>query len=205
MTPSTAAACWDGISLKTERLSASIYDESAEWSVDEAHRYANWMARVEALLPEGVEASYFFGGFEFTGAGDLCELAVSADFDGSIEFNEVFDVVARSCGSTKAEIKAARAIEAPVYTVQLLSTSDEDAAKSAAYAINDLGEYWHGFYEVGGFPDTNPSAHVEPATLDDGRVVYRVIVGAFTSAAAAKATRADIQATLGREGMVRRL
>ena len=206
LAPIPAAACWDGISVGRERVGVMIDDEQAQWSVDEAHRYANWLAQVEALLPEGAEASYFFGGIELAGDdGGACELVLDEDFDGYVAFAEMFDVVARSCQSTQGEIATALAIEAPVYTVQLLSTTHEDAAQSVAYAISERGEDWHGFYEVGGFPAFNDSAHVLPATLDDGRVVYRVVVGAFLTSEAAEATRAQIQDTLGREGMVRRL
>lgn len=205
--PTPATACWDGVAAVSERVEFLFSDEDADWSELDAQNYANWLMRIDALLPAGTKAGYQFGMTFTKGPDDLCQLSFE-QHDAAYDIEDVFDVVAEACNVSEAEVAAAAKLEADVFTVQLYSVADLAKADSIASNINYVRtceSSWHGFYEAGGFPSINACAHVLSTTLDDGRTVHRVIVGNFLTRAEANLVRAELNTQLGRDGLVRRM
>ncbi|MFO0601539.1 MAG: SPOR domain-containing protein [Polyangiales bacterium] len=80
--------------------------------------------------------------------------------------------------------------------MQVLTTTSPLRAREAARAIDVAGRGAHGFIEVGGFPASNPTAHVLTACG-----VHRVVVGAFLD----REEAAALAASLGSGAWVRTL
>ena len=200
LSPLTADACWDGVWIESERVSLMIVeneDGDLEWPDAGLHESADWVLALEALLPPGETLSVEFG-IAYFSDGSICTGILDVN-----SFAQLFTEVVAACGRTPAEATTALALAPTLYTVQLLSTDDRAAADARAEQLNGNCQ-WHGFYERGGFPSFNACAEVEPATLADGREVYRVIVGTFLSRASAEQAEADLRGELGQAGMVRR-
>src|SRR5690554_4793988 len=101
--PTPAAACWDGVSVASERVEFSLSDEDASWSESDAKDYANWLVRIEALLPPGTKAGYQFGTTYTEGPDDgPCDVTFD-QVDAAYDFESMFYVIAEACKVQKPE------------------------------------------------------------------------------------------------------
>ncbi|MFV8753757.1 SPOR domain-containing protein [Nannocystaceae bacterium ST9] len=201
LVPNTADACWDGIYAASEKTELRILEGDAWAANADLESAADWLTRIDALLPGDARLSVDMGYVDLTSESGTCSLIDPPEIG---DFEQLFDLVAASCQRSKAEIASAREQSASLYTVQLLSTREREAAEALIEELETEGCSWHGFYEQGGFPSFNPCASIETATLADGREVHRVLVGNYLSRADAELDRRSIRADLGHEGMVRR-
>src|SRR5687767_13285573 len=70
LAPNLAAACWDGIAVSTDKVIVAIEGDE-RWSPEQARHWATWIARIDALVPEGKTLSITHGYVE------VCELGAS--------------------------------------------------------------------------------------------------------------------------------
>ena len=56
LAPRTGFACWDGHTAESARVSLCVMDGATEWQPATARELADWLVRVEALLPPGYRA-----------------------------------------------------------------------------------------------------------------------------------------------------
>ena len=120
--------------------------------------------------------------------------------DGTMD--RLFRVLARELGVSPAERRAALGATSGAHTVQVAASRDRAAAEALAERLADQGE--HGFYEAGGFPALNATAHVVEGVDASGAPVYRVFVGAFLEGADAERVASRLRAA-GRRAFVRPL
>src|SRR5262249_26019597 len=116
-----------------------------------------------------------------------------------------FSRVAAATRASAATVKRARAVDAAPLTLQVFAGHSEARAEAFAKRINDAGEGAHGFYNAGGFPANNPTAHVVDGVDASGRALYRVVVGAFLAKSDAVATGAELKKATGIAGFARAL
>jgi SPOR domain len=198
--PATAHACWDGTAIVTERTSIAIEGE-ASWSPEQARRWASWAARIDALVPEGQNLSTNFGIVELCDAEGTCStLSETWQGDGFT----LFELTAAATGASRRTIARARHRDVAPLTVQVAASHDLEAAMHLASRINEAELGLSGFMDVGGFPSSNPYAHVVESE-QDGQITYGVVVGAFLGREDAETARAALSAELGLRGFVRPL
>jgi hypothetical protein len=200
--PSAANACWDGISVSTERITLAVPGD-ATWSPEDARRWAKWAGRIDALVPAGKTLSVVFGDVEICDdATSTCTLA-PATWDNADPFT-LFELVADTVGATPKQIATARKTAITPLTVQVAATDDLAAAHRLATRVNEAGLELTGFLDIGGFPAMNAYAHVVESTSTVG-TRYHVVVGAFLQRDAAKSAAAELDAQLGLHGFIRTL
>lgn len=188
LAPSSALACWDGTYAVVGDV--ELMDFDIGWSPERAREVATWLGRLDALLPDGAVLRLEFGHATLElPDGRTLEPAWSGR-----SFPELFRAVAAAVSAPAATAGAARSLATPVFTVQTGAFTTRDAAERFAASLADRGE--HGFFETGGFPADNPTAHVIEAAG-----AYRVVVGAFVDRTAAQA----LATTLGGAAFVRTL
>ncbi len=188
LVPSPAVACWDGTYAALGDV--ELMDGEEGWSADRAVELATWLGRIDALLPDGAVVMVEHG---YVSVQLPDGTTLEPGWDGG-SLAGLFEVVAATLGAPPERVRAARALTTPVFTVQAGAFNTRGAAERLAATLSDVGE--HGFFETGGFPADNPTAHV----IEDGGA-YHVVVGAFVERAAAQA----LAATLGRGAFVRSL
>jgi hypothetical protein len=198
LTPEPAAACWDGLLVERDNMFVQI-DVSTPWYVD-VQIAADWVTRIDALLPAGAELTVTFGLVDIVDPQGTCVMVTAEEVD---DFEAAFARVASACGSSEAEIAAARDLEGELFTLQLLSTRDRAKAEATVEAINESQCEWQGFYSEGAFPGANRCAELETIWQADGREVHRVLVGNYLDRVTAELDRAEISGELGIEAMVR--
>lgn len=198
LAPSLAHACWDGVALSTDKLTIQRFDTQS-WSPEEVRHWAKWVARVDALLPEGSHLDVFEGDATFCDGEKEC-----VEIGTGLTPFELFERTADAVHASKSTIFAARRMEPVPYTVQVAASHDLAAAEKLAARINASELGIHGFYEAGGFPSMNAFAHVvESFAADD--VQYHVVVGAFLAKDEAETARDVMTSELGVHGFVRKL
>lgn len=196
--PSLAHACWDGVALSTDKLTIQRFDTQS-WSPEEVRHWAKWVARVDALLPEGSHLDVFEGDATFCDGQKEC-----VEIGTGLTPFELFERTADAVHASRATIHAARRMESTPYTVQVAASHDLAAAEKLATRINEAELGLHGFYEAGGFPSFNAYAHVvESFGPDDTQ--YHVVVGAFLAKDEATNAMDVIASELGMHGFVRKL
>jgi hypothetical protein len=216
--PSRAEACYDGYEANVRNAAASVGFGSV-WHPEVARHVATWLTRVDALLPAGVTVTVYPWSVECE--GKACA-TTSVALDVRAGFKAAFAATARNVGADARTMRRAGALAADPVTVQVYAGSQQTARAIAERISNhqpggEAGENWvgspddegaanwSGFYEAGGFPAFRPAAHVVRATLPDGSVVHRVVVGAFLTVADAEVVRASVEAATGARGFVRPL
>jgi hypothetical protein len=187
-----ARACWDGHAATVGGVTFAMAS-GTEWSPERARMLATWLGRIDALLADGETVMVEHGYVSVCAAGGGC---LEREWD-ERALSRLFLDVAKDVGASPAEIRAARRVEGRVRTVQVAALATREAADVLAARIDDDGVGSPGFYEAGGFPASNPTAHVLRATGARGETVYRVVVGAFTDAASAEAHRIELASALG--------
>lgn len=200
--PASADACWDGVSIATERVSLSIAsDAHATWSPEQARRWAKWVARIDALVPEGKTLLAEFGTVEICDdATDECtELETTWENDDAFT---LFELTADAVAASNKTIAAARRTTAMPLTVQIAASHDLDAATKLAARVNAAGLELSGFLDIGGFPAMNEYAHV---VVSADHATFQVVVGAFLARSEADAVATMLDAELGLHGFVRPL
>jgi hypothetical protein len=166
-----AHACWDGSMAVVGRVTYTTFDDS--WSADDALQQARWLSRIDRLLPEGASLEVWPDPW-LTVGGDTIEL----EFNGTL--SDLYHQTARALRVNPLHELMVRHAPGPtVWTVQAGSFASEAQALRQAETIGSSCA--SGFYEAGGFPAMNPTAHVERES--DGR--FRVVVGAFLERAEA--------------------
>lgn len=202
LVPASAAACWDGVSASTSKVELAI-ESSATWTPEQARHWAKWIARIDALVPDGKSLRVLHGDLEVCDAdGEGCQAIDGAWIDGRAFtlFERAADLFAAS-GST---IAAARHLDRAPLTVQVAASHDFAAAERLAARIDAAELSLAGFLVIGGFPSVNADAHVVESSADD-RFVYHVVVGAYLDRDEAEAARATLEGELGLHGFVRPL
>ena len=81
----------------------------------------------------------------------------------------------------------------------------EKRADAFAERINRSSAGDDGFYTAGGFPASNPRAHVVGGRDAHGHPIHRVLMGAFLTRPEAVAAKAELKKELGIEGFARTL
>jgi hypothetical protein len=201
-----AHACWDGHRAAVRRVTLSIPGDR-RWTPEEARAAAVWGARIDALLPPGTVLDAFGGYAELcTDQHGGCGATMAEIRWDGVRLADLFAKVASATGASKAIVRRARMLGAQPLTVQVLAARSEANAKAFASRINAAGAAGiDGYFEAGGFPATNPSAHVLAAVDAKGNAVYRVVVGAFLTKADADAARAELYRSAGVDGFARAL
>ncbi len=199
--PSPAEACYDGYEANVRKASASVGDD-ARWDPDVARSVATWLTRIDALLPDGVSVIVYPWGVECEGPA-----CAEAHHDVKGGFATAFAVTARNVGASPGTVRRARALGSEPVTIQVYAGAWQSARALAARIGEQQPEdaAWTGFYDAGGFPAFRPAAHVVRATLPDGSVVHRVVVGAFLTVADAQGAQASLSAATGLQSFVRPL
>jgi len=185
LSPSQAAACWDGTRLHYGKV--MIDGGGMTWDPKLAASAAIWMPRIDAILP-GTDRYYFEWGTAYFDAGVEIHYP-----EGRLDI--LFRRLANHQGLSRAERRAAMRAGGHAYTVQLGAFSTEEAASRYANGLwNDayasetsIGAF--GVYEVGGFPAENSTLYVIEGDNAEGETVYRVVSGAFSERGAAAAVR----------------
>lgn len=195
-----AAACWDGWLAVLGGVEIRRGLAVAAWDPDHARQAARWGTRINALLPPGAALSIDWN--EASCGSDKGACGGVTTFAGSSEdLPATFRAVAKAFKVREPETRKARALEPELYTVQIFAGSVRGArAVKDRVADREVGE--QGFFQEGGFPAGNSTAHVlrDPAA----RGPHRVIVGTFLSRKEADAARAGLRAQ-GFGGYVRTL
>jgi hypothetical protein len=200
--PRTAVACWDGISAETSKVSISIADEDS-WSPEAARRWAKWIARIDAIVPDGQRLAVMHGYVEVCDEdGSACR-GIDANWDDLRPFT-LFERTARLFDAPRATIAAARRTTTAPLTVQVAASHDLFAAEKLAERINAAELSLHGFLEIGGFPSGNAYAHVVESPSAD-TLTYHVVVGAFLDRESADAAQEIVERELDLTGFVRTL
>jgi hypothetical protein len=195
-----AAACWDGYAATVGHVQIQHGMGSAAWSPEDARHAARWGARINALLPAGASLDVWTGETTCTSASGACG-SVSTIAVGAADLPQLFRAVARAFAVGPRRIRAARALDPRLFTVQLFSGSARGAG-ALKKRIVDAGSGAHGFFEQGGFPAFNEQAHVLHAA--GSAEPYRVVTGIFLSRKEAEAARAALRGG-GFSGFVREL
>lgn len=170
---------------------------------------AGWMTRVSALLPAGlsVASEHGFVSFSCDPAANGCTAPSDARWDDR-SLSVLFTIVASAVHARAADVSRARVRDAKPRTVQIGSIRDAHRAELLAARVNaehDAGRIdSHGFINVGGFPSSNPIAHVQTATVRGVRM-HRVLIDAFLDADEARATRDSVARAIGARGFLRAL
>jgi hypothetical protein len=199
--PRSADACWDGISVSSSKVQLGI-ESTAAWTPEQARYWATWIARIDALVPEGKSLSVMHGFVQICDdAGGECE-GVEASWDDSQPFT-LFELTADLFEAKRATIHAARRTERAPLTVQIAASHDLIAAEKLAMRINESELPLAGFLDVGGFPSSNAVAHVVEPVYYDG--VYQVVVGAFLERSDADGALQVLASELDMHGFVRTL
>jgi SPOR domain len=201
LAPNLAAACWDGIAISTDKVVVAI-EGSEPWSPEQARHWATWIARIDALVPAGKTLSVTHGDVEVCEDGGACQQIDGEWSDASAFW--LFEHTADLFAASRKQIASARHTETVPYTVQLAASHDLTAAEQLAARINAAELEVYGFLDVGGFPSSNPYAHVVESSASDA-VTYHVVVGAFLEQADADAAMRVIEGELGMHGFVRPL
>ena len=177
-----AHACWDGFAASVGRVTVLESSENTEWEPRDVEETALWLGRLNALLPAAGSLHVEHG------LGELDCGAGPVEFAWQGGWPQRFREVARQCQVTASERARAMATVTPVFTVQLAATHDQAQAERLAESVNARELDASGFIEVGGFPATNPSAHV----VSEGSL-HRVWVGAFVSREQAEQLAATLE------------
>ncbi len=196
LVPATALACWDGYSAQVGNVTISRGTGYASWSQDHARFATRWAARIQALLPKGVELDVSDGYLDCRGAVACAGLGTGA---GSEDPAKVFGRVADAFGVSAQARRAALATAQPVYTVQLFAGSKKAALRlrdrvNAMSADRQLDRVTSvTFFEEGGFPADNPPAHAVADEKDPTlvRVVFEEYPTLETARAAERALRKE--------------
>jgi hypothetical protein len=201
LAPNLALACWDGIAVTTDKVIIAI-ESQERWSPEQARHWATWIARIDALVPEGKTLSITHGYVE------VCELGASCT-PLDVEWHSesafwMFEHTADLFDVSRKDIAAARRTAATPLTVQIAASSNLRAAEELATRINEAGLELSGFIDVGGFPASNAYAHVVASNSLDA-VAYHVVVGAFLEHGEAEAAMRVVEGELGMHGFVRPL
>jgi hypothetical protein len=193
-----AHACWDGYSATVHRVTFNIQGDT-NWSTENARTAALWGTRIDALLPQGkrLEAWSTFAMLCTTTADDECTTYVEIKWS-EPRFSELFRKVATATGASRATIAHAGALGAAPLTLQAFAAYDAARANAFATRINEVaGDGLNGFFQAGGFPAMNPSAHVLDGVDARGVKIYRVMVGAFLSQTDADVARTQLEELAG--------
>ncbi len=212
-----AQACWDGYQAIVGKATLDFpFDGKSpdQWSLPTIRAAALWGSRIDALLPPGTHleahsTTLFFckappGGYCDENAEKLSGSDDNAPWSDD-ELPILFGNTTTLTHAGPAEIRRAMALTVVPLTVQVFAGKSERRARAVAASINDVEAGDHGFLEAGGFPATNPTAHVVDGKDDAGNPIHRVFVGAFLSRAAATSASATMHKTLGIKGFVRLL
>lgn len=188
--PRDAAACFDGYTAAIGKVSLMRSLPVASWSPDDARHVARWGARIDALVPAGAHLDVISSYVSCTSASGACGSVTEIDA-GSADLRRLFQEVGTAFGASPGALRAAQRIEPALYTVQIFAGS-ERGAKAMKKRVADLGAGAHGFYEAGGFPSVNDTAHVLRDSTSGA--LHRVVVGVFLSKADAEAALAEMRA-----------
>lgn len=204
--PSVARACWDGYAASVGRVFIGVADDRP-WDPGSARAVARWGARIDALLPANTLLNAQFNTVTFCQeAKDGCgETLGEAQLPSLESLPTLFSSVAKLTRASPAAVRRARAIDAQPFTLQVFAARAERRAKAIAARIDESGAGRHGFYEAGGFPAFNSTAHVVRGEDAAGRPLFRVVVGAFLDRKEAASLGDSIKTQLGIQGFVRPL
>ena len=160
-----ALACWDGFRALVGNADAR--GPSTAWEPRLIRAHAQRLGRLNALLPDRAQ---------LIATGDR----MSVVLDGGVEYSFVGErdelgALARVLRAPKTALRRARSLETPAFVVQAGAFRTRAAAEKVALELDDVrNEYPFSFFQVGGFPGVNASAHV----FSDGEL-HRVFVGAY--------------------------
>lgn len=205
-----AEACWDGYAASIGKLSISVAtDENPPWDPADIREIALWGSRIDALLPAGTRLDSELGTITFckTLPGSRRCGASLADVPFSTApLPALFGQTAILTHASPAAIRRAMTLTVAPLTVQVFASTSAARAHAVAVAVDEPDDTRdRGFIDVGGFPATNPSAHVVDGSDAAGRPIHRVLVGAFLARADAAATEARVRKALGLKGFLRPL
>jgi len=198
-TPGTARACWDCYHASIGRV--EIMGSDFRWDPERARYLSIWLSRIDALVPDGGSVTSEFGYVTVCRDGSAC---AEHRWSGR-NLARLFRLVADAYGSPRTEIRRARTLSPGTWTVQIGAFTERDDAARAAEHMNASDHGDHGFYQAGGFPADNPRAHVVAGAGEAGRRLFRVVVGTFSSRAAAEEHAAELESTVGAQTFVRLL
>jgi len=204
----TADACWCGYSgtvrdvAITEPMPGSD-DCPVAWDPVVVRAWATWLVRLDRVLPAGMRLESFAGEATVTATPGGVPRTV-AEISWGEDFEALFAAIARlEADSTR--VRVARQQEAKVFTVQVFATRSEARASRVSEQLDRAGEVDRGFFFAGNAPAANPAAHVIRETDARGRLLYKVLVGAFVDLASARASAQALTRQTTLETFVRQL
>jgi hypothetical protein len=207
--PSRADACWCGYSATVGDISITEPMPNAEdcpigWDPEVVREWAMWMVRLNKVLPPGMTLESFGGEaiVRTKGGRRVTTLAWGGPYGG--ELPRLFSALVR-LGKNRGRVRAARELQPRVFTVQVLASRSEEMAAEVSARAERAGDVETGFFWAGEAPADNPIAHVVTETDANGRVLHKVMVGAFLERRVAEASARVIEQRTGLATHVRLL
>jgi hypothetical protein len=202
---SDASACWNGVSAHTERVGITEIEDAPSWSPARVRDYATWMKRIEALLPAGHSVYtadpvtvHLDGADEDSEDDDTYESGNWGDPEG------VFDAVVKLTKTKKKARRRALAIKADVFTVQVGALADAKLADELVERTARAESVEEGFFHVE-WDERAGYANVVNEPDAKGRVLYKVVSGAFLDEREARVVATKLSRELGVAAFVRKL
>lgn len=206
-TPADARACWCGyrgsagsVSV-TEQMPSNDHCPVA-WEPERIRLWAVELAKLDALLPPGwiLDAEYGSAILSLR-LGSFTWPVAEQPWDGDI--TSLFDELTWLRGETA--VREARRARHKVFTIQAFAGVSRARADMAVDHIDNAGVMEGGFFWAGDSPAHNPPAHVVVERDGRGRVLHKVLTGAFLDAESAHAAAKAIEDETGLDVFVRRL
>lgn len=196
-----AEACWCGYAAGVGRVDVTQPMPNFDycpvaWDPKVVRHWATWVVRLDAALPPGHTLEAFAGYAEVRSARGVAELEWK-------DLPDLFEEVSK-LGSDPERAKRARKKNAQVFTVQIFASATDAGAERIAKAADEANFEDRGFFFAGGMPATNPVAHVVEESVD-GRLLRKVLVGAFLDRRDASVAARDLGRKLRLATFVRRL
>jgi hypothetical protein len=198
----SSSACWDGYAAGSERVSLQLPGD-ANWDPNRVRQLAKWLTRLDALLASDQKLESF-GGYASLTSDSPTGIAASFEWDGQ-SLSELFGGAAKAIGDPRRQRAALRQGTPPVYTVQVFASSSSRRAEQIAESISRSEAAVHGFVAAGGWPADNPEAHVVAESVAGGKLLHKVVVGAFLDVDQARKVARDLSRETKMPSFVRQL
>lgn len=206
--PTAARAGWGGTRVETGRVTVVSRALDDQWRIAVTRHAALWTARIEALLPQGINLSVEQGTVELWSIADPEFIPlVSSEIWEEEDMGQLFLIVADLVEANAEDRGRAMEVSRRPLTVQVAATTSDRVARELARLVQEnLREEQldtNGFVEYAGAPAWNDSVWITSHLTPNGRRRYQVIVGAFVDEENARLVLERTREVTGLEGFVR--
>lgn len=212
--PVPAQACWSGIWLGLDRVNIDLHEPVELSEAGDVLQMANWLARIEALIPEHAMLRIESGSAEFEYDPNVTPEDFSRKYCGqegkfsvsTKSLKLIFAQVARQLNIPARERAKAQRVGQEVFTIQLAAFADPRGIDRVLDRHDeDLRAVGGQFYDAGGFPGMNHNYWLERGRTKDGAVVTRLLHEAYLSRQKAQAALDALPEPLRSKAFVRRV